>query len=147
MFLSDDGNTAVFPMPSGDFNIEEMTSRTHFEVNGDGIAAIPTVPQSPGDNGLALAPVVQLLRDMIVDFFRESHHMAMSFCQISDNLRKSIPTPDKRSEPRSACTNQLASRWTKKRKTSGAAVAFRFSFWCSKTNNGLLYRFSFSHLY
>ena len=59
MFLSDDGNTAVFPMPSGDFNIEEMTSRTHFEVNGDGIAAIPTVSQSPGDNGLALAPVVQ----------------------------------------------------------------------------------------
>ena len=24
----------MFPMPSGDFPIEEMTSRTHFEVNG-----------------------------------------------------------------------------------------------------------------
>ena len=34
MFLSDDGNTAVFHMPSGDFPIDEMTSRTHFEVNG-----------------------------------------------------------------------------------------------------------------
>ncbi len=54
MFLSDDGNTAVFPLPSGDFPVEEMTSRTHFEVNGDDIAA--TVSQSPGDNVLAIAP-------------------------------------------------------------------------------------------
>ena len=43
----------MFPLPSGDFPLEEMTSRTHFEVNGDGVAAIPTVPKSPGDKGLA----------------------------------------------------------------------------------------------
>ena len=49
MFVSDE----VFPLPSGDCPLEEMTSRTHFEVNGDGLAAIPTVPQSPGDKGLA----------------------------------------------------------------------------------------------
>ena len=41
MFLSDE----VFPLPSGDFPLEEITSRTHFEVNGDGLAAIPTVPK------------------------------------------------------------------------------------------------------
>ena len=49
MFLSDE----MFPLPSSDFPLEEMTSRTHFEVNGDGLTAIPTVPQSPGDKGLA----------------------------------------------------------------------------------------------
>ena len=51
MFLSDDGNTAVFPLPNGDFPLEEMITRTHFEVNGDGIGPMPPVSQSPVDNG------------------------------------------------------------------------------------------------
>ena len=63
-------------MPSGDFPIEEMISRTYFEVNGDGIAAIPTVSQAPGDNGLALAPVGQRLMDMIVHFVIKAPKLA-----------------------------------------------------------------------
>ena len=77
MFLSDDGNTAVFPMPSGDFPVDEMTSRTHFEVNGNGIAAIPTVSQSPGDNAwVGPSPSSPAARDIIVHFVIKAPKLA-----------------------------------------------------------------------
>ena len=34
MFLSDDNNTAVFPLENGNFPVEEMAHRAHFEVKG-----------------------------------------------------------------------------------------------------------------
>ena len=61
MFLPDNRNIAAFPLgnrdfPVGnvDFLVEERMTCTHFEVNGDGLGASPTVSESPCDNVLAL---------------------------------------------------------------------------------------------
>ncbi|XP_056464133.1 uncharacterized protein LOC130403733 isoform X2 [Gadus chalcogrammus] len=44
MYLTDDGNGAIFPLPSGEFPIGSMMTMGHFEVQGQPTPAAPPTP-------------------------------------------------------------------------------------------------------